>query len=145
MGIIAKQHYLAGSYLWNMFDFAVPLWNRGGIASRNLKGLVTFDRTMKKDAFYWYKANWSKEPVLYIADRRLVHRKQATTAVTVYSNKGTPSLTVNGKVIPSFKQGTTGVHYIFDSVALEKGVNKISVRTGAAGNTLGDEVEWTLE
>ncbi|MDF2188625.1 glycoside hydrolase family 2 TIM barrel-domain containing protein [Paraflavitalea sp. CAU 1676] len=144
-GIIAKQHYLAGSYLWNMFDFAVPLWNRGGIASRNLKGLVTFDRTMKKDAFYWYKANWSKEPVLYIADRRLVHRKQATTAITVYSNKGTPSLTVNGKVIPSFKQGTTGVHYIFDSVALEKGVNKISVRTGAAGNTLSDEVEWTLE
>ncbi|WP_276482421.1 glycoside hydrolase family 2 protein [Paraflavitalea pollutisoli] len=141
-GILSKQHYLAGTYLWNMFDFAVPLWNRGGIASRNLKGLVTFDRQVKKDAFYWYKANWSKEPVLYIADRRFTHRKPGKTTITVYSNRGKPALSVNGKPIANMRQGTTAVHYVFDQVVLQPGVNKISVSTS---DTLTDAVEWMVE
>lgn len=144
-GILSKQSYLAGTYLWNMFDFAVPLWNRGGIPSRNLKGLVTFDRKTKKDAFYWYKANWSKDPVLYIADRRLVQRKNASTTITIYSNAGTPVLTLNGKTIPGAKQGTTRVHYIFDNIELQKGQNKIAVTAGQPNKLLTDTVEWTLE
>jgi beta-galactosidase len=144
-GILSKQHYLGGTYLWNMFDFAVPLWNRGGIPSRNLKGLVTFDRKIKKDAFYWYKANWSKDPVLYIADRRLVQRKNARTSITVYSNTGTPALTLNGKAIRDARQGTTPVHFIFDSVELQKGVNKVVVTAGGSTTKLRDEVEWMLE
>jgi beta-galactosidase len=129
------------SYVWNMFDFAVPLWNRGGIPARNLKGLVSFDRKIKKDAFYWYKANWSKQPVLYIADRRLVQRKQAVTTITVYSNVGKPKLTVNGKEITNVKPGTTRVHYVFENVTLTKGTNSVSVTAGVQT----DSVEWILE
>ena len=49
-----------------MFDFAVPTSKRGSVEARNMKGLITFDRKTKKDAYYWYKANWSKDPVLYV-------------------------------------------------------------------------------
>lgn len=140
-GIIEKHPYLMASYVWNMFDFAVPLWNRGGIPARNLKGLVSFDRKIKKDAFYWYKANWSKQPVLYIADRRLVQRKQAATTITVYSNVGKPTLMVNGKEITTVKQGTTGVHYVYEQVMLDKGKNNITV----TAKDQSDSVEWILE
>ena len=49
-GVISKHPYIIASYLWNMFDFAVPMWSRGGVAARNLKGLMTFDRKIKKDS-----------------------------------------------------------------------------------------------
>lgn len=143
-GIIEKHPYLAASYLWNMFDFAVPLWSRGGVPARNMKGLVTFDRKIKKDVFYWYKANWSKESVLYISDRRLVKRKNTNTAVTVYSNVGQPVLTVNGRVITAVNTGTTSVHYIFENVQLDKGINKISVAV-SSGEAPADKVEWSVE
>ena len=84
--VIERHPYILASYLWNTFDFACPMWSRGGVPARNLKGLVTFDRKTRKDAFYWYKANWSEEPVLYLTQRRNVERERATTSVTVYSN-----------------------------------------------------------
>ena len=144
-GIIEKHPYLVSSYVWNMFDFATPLWDRGGVPARNMKGLVTFDRKIKKDAFYWYKANWSKEPVLYISDRRFDKRTEAITNITVYSNKGIPVLTVNGKRLPAAKQGTTKVHFIFEKVLLEKGKNVIKATVNNGGIELSDQVEWMLE
>lgn len=144
-GIIEKHPYLVSSYVWNMFDFATPLWNRGGVPARNMKGLVTFDRKIKKDAFYWYKANWSKEPVLYIADRRFDKREKAVTNITVYSNRGVPTLTINGKRVPSPKQGTTKVHFIFENIRLQKGRNEVQVTVHEKGQVLNDTVEWILE
>lgn len=144
-GIIQKNPGLIGSYLWNMFDFAVPLWSRGGVPARNMKGLVTFDRKIKKDAFYWYKANWSKEPVLYISDRRLIMRKNAVTDITVYSNRGTPVLTINGKPVKGVSSGTTSVHFIFKNMTLQKGKNIIHVAVENNGHKYSDQVEWILE
>ncbi|MEO9146492.1 MAG: glycoside hydrolase family 2 TIM barrel-domain containing protein [Ginsengibacter sp.] len=144
-GIIAKHPYLVSSYVWNMFDFATPLWNRGGVPARNMKGLVTFDRKIKKDAFYWYKANWSKEPVLYIADRRFDKRTEAVTNITVYSNRGVPALTVNGKTMAAPEQSTTKVHFIFENVSLQKGKNEVKVTLNKNGQQLSDKVKWVLE
>jgi beta-galactosidase len=144
-GIIEKHPYLVSSYVWNMFDFGTPLWNRGGVPARNMKGLVTFDRKIKKDAFYWYKANWSKEPVLYIADRRFDKREKAITNITVYSNRGVPKLTINGTSAASPKRGTTKVHYIFENVLLQKGKNDIKVSVRKNGKVFNDEVEWWLK
>jgi beta-galactosidase len=144
-GIIEKHPYLLASYIWNTFDFAVPLWSRGGVPARNMKGLVTIDRKIKKDAFYWYKANWSKEPVLYISDRRLVNRTRPTTTITIYANMGTPVLQVNGQTITGVRQGTTKVHYVFENVTLKQGQNKIAVTAQKEGRTYSDEVTWTLQ
>lgn len=141
-GIISRSPYIVASYLWNMFDFAVPMWNRGGVPARNMKGLVTFDRKLKKDVFYWYKANWSKEPVLYLTQRRLTERERGVTSVTVYSNGGEPVVRLNRKRLP-LRQGTTAVHFVADSVHLRRGKNVITATVkGGAGNVLNDRIEW---
>lgn len=141
-GYIASHPYLLASYLWNMFDFATPASAQGGVPARNMKGLVTFDRKTKKDPFYWYKANWSKEPVLYITQRRVTKRSHRVTNVTVYSNIGIPRLFVNGKECKSFVKGTTAVHYIFENIRLRKGKNSIEAKAFNKGNTLTDSIVW---
>ena len=65
-----ERPFVWGTFVWNMFDFAVSTRHEGGIPGRNDKGLVTYDRKIKKDAFFFYKANWSDEPMLYITSRR---------------------------------------------------------------------------
>ena len=95
--ILKDRPYVWGTFVWNMFDFSVAGWNRGGIPSLNHKGLVTFDRAVKKDAFYFYKANWSEEPVLYIAERRNKERQTNLISVKVYTNLDEVALYVNSK------------------------------------------------
>ena len=141
-GIIARHPQLLASYLWNTFDFATPRSHQGGVPARNMKGLVTFDRKTKKDPFYWYKANWSKEPVLYITQRRCIERENRETPVTVYSNKGIPTLYVNGEKITAYSQGTTPIHYIFDKVLLKEGKNELKAVINNAGVSLEDTIEW---
>ena len=142
-GVIEKHPYIIASYLWNMFDFACPMWDRGGVPARNMKGLVTFDRKVKKDAYYWYKANWSEEPVLYLTQRRNADRETRRTTVTVYSNIGQPKLFLNGKELAEVRQGYTAVHYIFDDVVLADGKNILTaVVVTSDGKEYRDEIEW---
>lgn len=107
-----------------------------------MKGLVTFDRKTKKDPFYWYKANWSKEPVLYITQRRVVNRGNQVTPVTIFSNVGTPRLFINGEEIKSGRKGYTYVHYIFDDVTLKEGENMIEAKVTRDGNSYKYEIVW---
>ncbi len=141
-GVIAKHPYLLGSYIWNMFDFGTPMSAQGGVHSRNMKGLVTFDRKVKKDPFYWYKANWSKEPVLYLTQRRAVERVNELTPVTVYSNIGVPRLIVNGTEVTDYRIGNTDVHYIFEDVLLKTGENIIETTIEKNGKTYRDKIVW---
>ncbi|WP_369048899.1 glycoside hydrolase family 2 TIM barrel-domain containing protein [Tenacibaculum sp. UWU-22] len=143
-GIIKNTPNILSSYVWNMFDFCVPKWNNGGIEARNQKGLVTFDRTLKKDAFYWYKANWSDEPVLYITERRMVEREKQITSITVYSNLGEPQVYLNDQKLPRPKKGTTDVHYIFENVKLKKGENTIKAVVEKDGKTVQDTIKWNF-
>ena len=62
-----RNPYLWATHVWNMFDFAADARDQGGEAGMNHKGLVTFDRKIKKDSFYLYKAYWSDEPFVHIA------------------------------------------------------------------------------
>lgn len=140
--VIANHPYIIASYLWNTFDFAVPMWKRGGVPARNLKGLVTFDRKIKKDSYFWYKANWSKEPVLYLTQRRNVNREKKETAVAVYSNIGTPKVYLNGKELTGIRKGYTDVHYVFDKVILEPGKNILKATVYSGGKEYTDEIEW---
>lgn len=141
--IIEKHPFITASYLWNMFEFAVPLWNRGGVNARNLKGLITFDRKRKKDSFYWYKANWNPQPMIYLANRRDKERTQATTNVQVFSNLTKVTLLVNGKEVTGQK-GVNGKHWVFENVTLQKGANKIEAKGESDGQILTDEMEWTF-
>lgn len=141
-GVISQHPYILASYLWNMFDFAVPQWKRGGVDARNMKGLITFDRKIRKDAFYWYKANWSKEPVLYLTQRRNTERERRETSVTVYSNLGTPRVFLNGRELDGVRKGYTDVHYIFDQVTLAEERNVLRAVIVSDGKEYTDEIVW---
>lgn len=143
-GDIANQDYLIGSYIWNMFDFGLPLWSRGGVPARNHKGLVTYDRKNKKDAFYWYKANWNPEPMVFISGKKAVKRTNEITDIHVYCNTRNVELRVNGRKQTNMVTGKTGVHYIFKDVKLKKGTNTITAKAGK-NNKLKDSVQWTLQ
>ena len=143
-GVIKDHPYILASYIWNMFDFCVPKWKRAGVEARNLKGLVTFDRKVKKDAFYWYKANWSDEPVVYITQRRLKEREKQITTVTVYSNVGVPTVTLNNVRLTGVKMGTTDVAYVFENVKLQKGKNIVKASVQKDDKVYSDEVEWNF-
>ncbi len=88
--------YIWATHVWNMFDFAADARNEGGENGMNHKGLVTFDRKYKKDAFYAYKAWLSDEPFVHICGKRYVDRVEDVTKVTVYSNQKTVELFANG-------------------------------------------------
>ena len=62
--LIDERPWIWSSFVWNMFDFASAIRNEGGTKGFNMKGLVTRDRSVRKGALWWYKANWSDEPVL---------------------------------------------------------------------------------
>ena len=140
--VIAAHPYIIASYLWNTFDFCAPMWVRGGVPARNMKGLVTFDRKIKKDSYFWYKANWSKEPVLYLTQRRNWDREKKETSVTVYSNIGTPKVYLNGKELTGTREGYTPVHYIIDNITLDMGKNIVKTVVVKDGKTYEDEIEW---
>lgn len=89
--------YLWATHVWNMFDFGADGRNEGGENGQNHKGLVTFDRKYKKDAFYAYKAWLSEDPFVHICGKRYVDRVEEVTKVTVYSNQPEVELFVNGK------------------------------------------------
>ena len=130
---IRCRNFLWGSFIWNMFDFGSANRNEGGIKGRNCKGLVTFDRAIKKDAFYYYKAWWTQEPLVYIAGRRFAKRCGNVTTVKVYANVDQITLSVNSKTIAT-KQG--GHVFIFENVPLVMGDNAIS----ATGGGKSDEI-----
>lgn len=91
------RKYLWATHVWNMFDFGADARNEGGENGQNHKGLVTFDRKYKKDAFYAYKAWLSDEPFVHICGKRYVDRVENVTKVTVYSNQPEVELFVNGE------------------------------------------------
>jgi len=91
-------------HAWNMFDFAADGRDEGGKKGQNQKGLVTFDRKIRKDAFYVYKAYLSKDPFVHICGRRYVDRCEEATKVKVYSNLDSISLFVDG-ILQETKSG----------------------------------------
>lgn len=116
--ILMERPYLWSTHVWNMFDFGCAARNEGGTAGRNNKGLVTIDRRIKKEAFFVYKAYWSKEPFVYLCGRRYARRVGKNTTVKVYSNQPQVTLYVNGEIFAT--QAGCRV-FVFEEVPLEPG------------------------
>ena len=90
------REYMWATHVWNMFDFGADARAEGGENGQNHKGLVTFDRSYKKDSFYAYKAWLSDEPFVHLCGKRYVDRVEEITKVTVYSNQPSVELFANG-------------------------------------------------
>ena len=126
--MIADRPWLWATHVWNMFDFGSASRNEGGVRGRNNKGLVTFDRKIKKDSFWLYKAYWSDKKFVHIAGERYVNRPAGKSKIKVYSNCPEVTLEVNGK---AYAQKADKV-FIFEDVELKLGENVIKARGGKA-------------
>ena len=96
--MIEERPWIWASHVWNLFDFAADGRDEGGKHGENQKGIITFDRQLKKDAFYLYKAAWSKVPVVHICGSRYVDRMENVTEIKVYSNFPEVTLYVDGNL-----------------------------------------------
>ena len=124
---ISSRPYVWGSFVWNMFDFGAAHRTEGDRPGINDKGLVTFDRKVRKDAFYFYKANWNREePMLYLTGKRNTVRTQHLQTITAFTNLSGAELFVNGK---SYGKTTPDSYAILEwkNVELQPGENEIKV------------------
>ncbi|MBE5803474.1 MAG: glycoside hydrolase family 2 protein [Clostridiales bacterium] len=120
------RKYLWATHVWNMFDFGADNRAEGGENGQNHKGLMTFDRKYKKDAFYAYKAWLSDDPFVHICGKRYVDRVEDVTKVTVYSNQPEVELFVNGE---SLGKKAAADHFFYFDVP-NTGVSKLHAVAG---------------
>ena len=132
--VFETRPWLWATHVWNMFDFAADMRNEGGIKGRNNKGLVTMDRKLKKDAYYVYKAYWTKAPMVYITSRRFRDRAPGERDVRIYTNCDEVTLSVNGKVYAT--QEAKDHMVIFPDVPLMMGENTVTATVDGAEDTV---------
>ena len=114
---------------WCLFDFAVSGRNEGGLPYINDKGLVTRDRTVKKDAFYLYKSYFSDVPTVYITSRRFNQRATDSIKIKVYSNCDTLKLYQNGNLIQKLTAASSlDCVWEFDRVNFVNRVDEFTVK-----------------
>lgn len=131
--VIEQTQWLWGSYVWNMFEFGSVMRNEGGIRGKNNKGLISWDRKIKKDAFYVYKAYWSDEKFAHLAGANYNLRTIGCHDFKVYSTLKEITIDVNGK-----SQTISGDKvFIFENLEIKAGQNIVTIT--------GDGVEQTYE
>ncbi len=137
----SARPYIWAKFIWNMFDFASDGRSEGDHAGRNDKGLVTFDRKIRKDAFYFYQANWTTAPVLHLTGRRFVQRSAPETDVKVYTNAPEAELFLNGQSVG--KASADAIHVVrWPGLHLVPGRNTVRVQASFAGRMQTDECVW---
>lgn len=102
-----------GVWLNTMFDFGAV---RHGGCVRN-SGIVAFDHTQAKDAYYLYKTLWNrKSPTLHIVGKNREVRLGKRQAVKVYCSRGVPTVTINGDsvAVHNISQGI----FVTDSIEM---------------------------
>jgi beta-galactosidase len=141
LSAMEQRPYLWARFIWNMFDFASASRNEGSTPGRNDKGLVTYDRKTRKDAFFFYKSHWNPTPTVYITSRRFVNRPSQNVSVKVYSNRDTVELFVNG-VSQGVMRKSGDMVFHFPNLVLKSGANTVKAVGTTAGSATADSVVW---
>ncbi|MDB6124635.1 MAG: putative glycosyl hydrolase [Pedosphaera sp.] len=131
--------FLWCKFLWNMFDFAADGRNEGDTPGRNDKGLVTYDRRIRKDAFYYYQANWTTNPMVYITGHTFTNRLTNSITAKIYANCDSVELFLNG-----VSQGTrASTNCIFAwPITLNPGSNAVQATGTKGGTQVSDSLVW---
>ena len=129
--MIQERPYIWSTHVWNMFDFGADGRDEGGENGLNQKGLVSIDRTYKKDAFYLYKAHWSKELFVHLCGRNYVDHHEEAAEVKVYSNYDSVELYNNGELV----EEKTGDKVFVFKLKLQ-GEHKIEVKAGDCSDSI---------
>lgn len=125
--ILEGKDYLWGSFIWNLFDFSSSRRKEGGVDYINQKGLVTYDRSLRKDSFYYYKAKWSAEPFVHICSSRFKKQAREQMDIKAYTNQREICLyDGKGQMLKTALNDGNGVA-VFRDIMLEPGENRFHV------------------
>ncbi len=127
--------------IWNGFDFASDGRNEGDAPGINDKGIVTHDRTIFKDTYYWYRSHWNPEPMVYLTSRRFDPAPNGTIPVKVYSNATAVRLKVNGALVSEVS--STENRFVWPTVALQDGENVLTAEATFPSGTVTDSITFT--
>ncbi len=133
-----SRPYIWATHVWNMFDFGADARSEGGENGQNHKGLITFDRKYKKDAFYAYKAWLSDDPFVHICGKRYVDRVEDVTKITIYSNQPEVELFVNGE---SLGKKASAEHFFYFDVPVSAETALVAVAGDCRDESLIRKVE----
>jgi beta-galactosidase len=139
---LEPREYLWGAFIWNLFDFSSDSRQEGDLTDINEKGLVSYDRQTRKDAYYFYRANWSTQPTLHLVGRRYADRAYAVTDIKAYSNAAQARLSLNGNEI-GLAPCSSGI-CSWRSVRLSQGANELIVTAQITGAAVTDSLHWSL-
>lgn len=131
LDLIDASPFLWATHVWALADFGTDAREEGDAPGRNQKGLVSFDRRLKKDAYHLYKAAWSAEPFVHLAGRRYVDRPEEVTEVTVYSNQPQVTLWRDGELV-----GTRAGRRVFRFEVRLEGEHELTARSGDLADTI---------
>jgi beta-galactosidase len=137
---LASRRYLFGKWIWVMFDSGSLIRQEGDAIDLNDKGLVTADRNIRKDAFYFYQATLTKTPVLHITGRHYIDRAYPVVDVRIYSNAPYVALKLNGVnagEVPCADRVCT-----LKAIRLRPGRNVVEARANIGGRPINDRIVW---
>jgi beta-galactosidase len=136
---LKQRPYIWCKFVWTLADFAADDREEGDTPGRNDKGLVTYDRQIRKDAFYWYQANWTTKPMVYITGHHFTNRLADSFTAKVYANCDSVELSLNG-----VSQGTrASTNCIFTwPVSLRAGTNVVHAMGKKGAVRVTDSLIW---
>jgi beta-galactosidase len=136
---LKRRPYIWCKFVWTLADFAADDRDEGDTPGRNDKGLVTYDRQTRKDAFYWYQANWTTKPMVYITGHHFTNRLADSFTAKVYANCDSVELSLNG-----VSQGTrTSTNCIFTwPIHLHSGANRVDAVGKKGSMRVTDSLSW---
>jgi beta-galactosidase len=137
---LRARGYLWAAFIWNMFDFSSDWRREGDLTDINEKGLVSHDRRTRKDAFYFYRANWSSLPTLHLIGRRYEDRAYGVVDVRAYSNAAQVRLWLNDT--DQGMQACAGGICLWHAVHLLPGSNELRATAEIDGTVLIDRMQW---
>ena len=105
-------------------------------------GVVSFNRQVRKDAFYLYKARWNtNDDFLHIAEKRWARRTDTLQTIKVYTSLPDAELTINGHFLGS-KESVDGA-VVWEGVDMERGTNTIEVTSRGITDRVTIEIPRT--
>lgn len=130
---IRKRPFVWGSFVWNMFDFGSYGRHEGDTMGVNDKGLVTRDRETRKDAYFYYQANWTDKPMVHLIDCRQMQRSAGEAEIRAYSNEASVRLFADGASMGTREPDENHIA-VWERVPLQQGPFTLRA-TGALGAT----------
>jgi beta-galactosidase len=139
---LAARPWFWCKLIWVLYDFPSDGRKEGDTPGRNDKGLVTIDGHTRKDAFYYYQANWTTQPMVYITGHTFTNRPARSITAKVYANCSSVELLLNG-----VSQGSrTSTNHIFTwPLTLATGTNVVQAVGRAGRHHVTDNLVWMAE